>query len=355
MLHPTATELAKLETVRKARVRQMKETNVRVLQAKERIKEVPVYDDDDAVAERIKTSIETMESRLGHQLSPTEVADVVGVSEKVVYSWMSRGKVSKQNLPTLAAVLGVTVEYLLTGAEPEKGSFEYIDQDRFQRTAGGIGGEMAETIIPIPIRELDDLLQELSPSLPLTSQHLDWLTSTRGKRTMAINVLDADHPYVPTWCFQNCATTFLPTLAEGAFLLMTHRVIPKDNDFCCYLYKRNGRFQIVSGYASWRDTQMHHASLGADYTRTLMTQDLRLMRQPHSPSESDIILKGTDDPDRISRRLLGTLVMVQEWIHWTSLHGQTRLLDRKKRFEDKLELDWGVTEGVLFSDQADLD
>ena len=355
MLNPDASELARLETTREDRVKEMTATNVRVLQAKERIKKVPVYDDDDAVAKRIKTSIETMESRLGHQLSPTEVAEVVGVSEKVVYSWMSRGKVSKQNLPTLAAVLGVTVEYLLTGAEPDKGSFDRIDQDRFQRMSVGIGGEMSATIIPVPIRELDDLLRDLSPSLPLTPKHLDWLTSTRGTRTMAINVLQADHPYVPTWCFQNCETTFLPTLRQGSFLLMTHRIIPKDNDFCTYLYKRNGRFQIASGYVQWRATQMHHASVAGDLTRTLMTQDLRLMRQPYAPTESDIILTGTSHPNKISRRLLGTLVMVQEWIHWTSLHGQTRLLDRKRRFEEKLQLDWGVTEGIHFSDQADID
>ncbi len=65
--------------------------------------------DDSAVAERVKISLE------GCDMTTREVADAVGVGEKVIYSWGRLGQISKHKLPAFCQVTNVDIDWLLTG------------------------------------------------------------------------------------------------------------------------------------------------------------------------------------------------------------------------------------------------
>jgi transcriptional regulator with XRE-family HTH domain len=53
-----------------------------------------------------------------HGITQKEVADRTGVSQGTVSKWLSGKPPGLRTLPKLAEVLGVSVEYLLTGKEP---------------------------------------------------------------------------------------------------------------------------------------------------------------------------------------------------------------------------------------------
>ena len=64
------------------------------------------------IANRMRSSMRTK------GITNTALADATGVSVQAVGYWLKTGKVARQHLPGIAARLGTTTEYLLTGHEP---------------------------------------------------------------------------------------------------------------------------------------------------------------------------------------------------------------------------------------------
>jgi transcriptional regulator with XRE-family HTH domain len=66
---------------------------------------------DDGLRTRLR------EGRRGVGLRQQDVADAIGVTRRAVSEWESGLRRPHQKLPELAALYGVSVSYLLTGAE----------------------------------------------------------------------------------------------------------------------------------------------------------------------------------------------------------------------------------------------
>ena len=358
MLNPKNRELNKMEASRKQQASEMaRNANLKVIKTKQALKDVPSFDDDEAVAERIKISVETMEERLGvgNDLSYPEIAEVCEVSQKVVYGWAKNGKISKAKIPTLCAVLGVSVEYLLTGREPERGNFQQTEGNRLSREVSGLGGLMSETIVPVPIREPMQLIHNLSDrGGPLNEEMSAWLSDTTNTRSLPIGVLDPDHVRVPTWCMQIVSSMFAPTTSIGTFTMMTHKILPMEDDFACYLYKRDGVYQVAMGFVSYINHDFSQPTFAVDggFPVYVFKCPIRIKTGIGAPKPTDVILKGAKSDSALGRRFLGTQVAAHRWIHYESIAAQTNLAKRLENFDKQLEETWD-SEGVI-ADQNEL-
>lgn len=358
MLHPKNRELHKMEASRKQQASLMaRNANLKVVRTKQALKDTPTFDDDEAVAERIKVSVETMEARLGegNDLSYPEIAEVCEVSQKVVYGWAKNGKISKAKIPTLCAVLGVSVEFLLTGREPGKGNFQPTDGNRLSREVEGVGGVLSETIVPVPIREPMDLIRKLSDhGGPLHEEMSAWLSDTTDTRSLPIGVLDPDHVRVPTWCMQIVTSMFAPWMSMSTFTFMSHKILPMEDDFACYLYKRDGVYQIAMGYVSYEGHDFSQPTFAVDggFPEYVFKFPVRLKTAMGTPKSTDVILKGAKNDSALGRRFLGTQVAAHRWLHMDSIRAQTSLSKRLQDFDSLLEETWD-TEGVI-ADQNEL-
>lgn len=366
MLNPKNRELHKMEATRKQQASLMsRNANLKVIKTKKALKDVPSFDDDEAVAERIKVSVETMEERLGvgNDLSYPEIAEVCEVSQKVVYGWAKNGKISKAKIPTLCAVLGVSVEYLLTGNEADKGGFTQTDGNRLSREVTSIGGRIQEHVVPVPIREPVELIHKMQDGegQPLNDLMREWLTDATDSRSLAVSCLDPDHIRVPTWALQVVTSSFQPDLTVNTFALMSHNILPMEDDFACYLYKSDGVFQIAMGYVTYvnhdfsqptfpvgRIMEDGNAETFADYAyRT----EIRLKRNMRKPASTDVVLKGGHG-NQLGRRFLGTMVAAQRWCHSESQRVQTGLQTRSRIWDQILKEEWD-SQGVI-EDQTNL-
>lgn len=359
MLNPKNRELSRMEASRKEQASLMsRNANLKVIKTKQALKHTPTFDDDEAVAERIKFSVETMEARLGvgNDLSYPEIAEVCEVSQKVVYGWAKNGKISKAKIPTLCAVLGVSVEYLLTGNEPEKGTFAQSGSN-LTREVGGVGGLQEETIVPVPIREPVELIARLKDDNAgtLTETTEQWLTDSTEARSLAMSCLAPDHIRTPTWTLQIITRKFEPYLPMGSFAMMTHKILPMEDDFAVYLYRKNGAYQIAMGFVTYINHDFSQATFQVDtdgFLEYAFKQPIRLKTKIGRPSDTDVILKGGESNERIGRRFLGTQVAAQRWIHQSSLLKQTNAHRRWDNLDKMLEEEWDDT-GQL-ADQNDL-
>ena len=342
----------------------VKNANVKVLKTKKALKHTPTFDDDEAVAERIKVSVETMEERLGvgNDLSYPEIAEVCEVSQKVVYGWAKNGKISKAKIPTLCAVLGVSVEYLLTGTEADKGGFTQSDGNRMSREVTSITGRIEEYVLPVPIREPVQLIHRMQDTEgPVNEAMKAWLTDASDSRSLAVSCLDPDHIRVPTWALQVVTSNYQPDLTVNTLAMMTHKILPMEDDFAVYLYKSDGVFQIAVGFVSYvnHDFSQPTFPVGrimddgetetfADYAyRT----PLRLKRNMRKPASTDVLLKGGHG-NHLGRRFLGTMVAAQRWVHQESQRVQTRLDERYRIWDQILKEEWD-DQGVI-EDQNEL-
>jgi transcriptional regulator with XRE-family HTH domain len=66
------------------------------------------------IAERLKEAI----SKSG--IKKTDIATACGVSDQAVTGWLKTGRVHKKHVPKLAALTGVSTDWLLTGKESTK-------------------------------------------------------------------------------------------------------------------------------------------------------------------------------------------------------------------------------------------
>ncbi len=365
MLNPRNKELHTMEESRKQQASLMsRNANLKVIKTKQALKHSPTFDDDEAVAERIKVSVETMEARLGvgNDLSYPEIAEVCEVSQKVVYGWAKNGKISKAKIPTLCAVLGVSVEYLLTGTEADKGGFTQSDGNRMSREVTSITGRVQEHVVPVPIREPVQLIHRMQDREgPINQAMKDWLTDATDSRSLSISCLEPDHIRVPTWALQVVTSNFQPDLTFNTFALMSHNILPMEDDFAVYLYKAGGVFQIAMGYVTYvnHDFSQPTFPVGrimddgdsetfADYAyRT----DIRLKRNTRKASATDVFLKGGHE-NHLGRRFLGTMVAAHRWVHFESQRVQTRIDERHRIWDQILEEGWD-DQGVI-ADQSEL-
>ena len=61
------------------------------------------------LAQRLKDALEESGT------TQADLARACGVTDQAVYDWLKTGRISKQHLPTIAALTGKTLEYLLVG------------------------------------------------------------------------------------------------------------------------------------------------------------------------------------------------------------------------------------------------
>jgi transcriptional regulator with XRE-family HTH domain len=67
--------------------------------------------DTDGVNARLKEALKA------GGMSNADLANAIGVTVQAVSKWLKKGGISQQRLPTVARVLGVSLEWLLTGAD----------------------------------------------------------------------------------------------------------------------------------------------------------------------------------------------------------------------------------------------
>ena len=324
--------------------------------AKASLKEAATFDSDESVALRIKLAIEQMEKNTGYSLSYGEISEILGVTSRVCYGWAKTGKIAKNHIPTFCNLVGVSIEWLLTGNEPEKGSFAQ-DERRLYRDMAGVGGEvLTEYMIPIPIREPEEIIQmiEAQNDLSQLPKVMEWVTDSRISRTMALNCLAPDDLRTPTWTYQMTSTGYSNSgILIGDFVLMSHRVMPLSGDFAVVAYKKRGRVLLAAGFVSWPGIDSHMNFTGEGWLDLINFEPMKLSASSTGDSEDSIIVPGAQDNDSWSRITLGVMVGQTRWSHQSSLSKQTKLDERLQARTENSSLDWTDTNDIrqLFDNQ----
>ena len=204
--------------------------------------------DDSAVAERVKISLE------GCDMTTREVADAVGVGEKVIYSWGRLGQISKHKLPAFCQVTNVDIDWLLTGRTSgmtyERTANESIVE--FRRSRGV--GEPEFGVRDIPIVDTLDLYR-LLPKKETSDNFADvgdiikqWLDDPTERSSIPVPILDTENALaIPSYGLQ-VSTTEYSEFNLGDIICMATDVFPDRDDFVCVAFRRAGIWMMTAGF-----------------------------------------------------------------------------------------------------------
>lgn len=310
------------------------EKTVHLIDAKKSIDLNRVKVDDAEVAKRIKYAVESMEERGLPPLSYPEIAKLCEVSEKNVWNWAREGKISKAKLPTLAAILGVTVEYLLTGVNP-------VLDLQLQAKAGTYElRNRTDTLRIVPVLEPRDFVTGLASSDVLGEKLQAWSKEPQTFPMASVAIVDETDLGVPSFAMQ-MTTEIFEDVPKGAILFFSHRLVPRSGDFSIWLTRtptvHGSKLVVVGGYTAYEAIP---DSFPVDVPMGDLTpfSKVHLQCDPFCSRSDDITLEAsTMDANgtlHSTRRLLGTLVATFNWRQNSRMHAQTYLEERLKKIRD---------------------
>ena len=97
--------------------------------------------DTDGVNARLK------EARKASGLSNAELANTIGVTVQAVSKWLNKGGISQQRLPAVARVLGVSLEWLLTGADRPPATEDLTQLQQLYTAASAEVRKLIDTVL----------------------------------------------------------------------------------------------------------------------------------------------------------------------------------------------------------------
>jgi transcriptional regulator with XRE-family HTH domain len=200
--------------------------------------ETEVNDDD--VAERIRQALENVD------MTRREVADAVGVAEKVIHSWARLGQISKHNLPRFAEVTQTSVDYLLTGRSAptiytQKGSDSSIIQFSRDLSTGVVDSD-SQTLRDCPVVDIVDLknhlpeneakkIKGLFPEMVATVVS-DWTANPSIGTSLPVPILNSDAVGLPVFGTQILTEEHQPEINLSSIVAFATDVVPDRGDFC---------------------------------------------------------------------------------------------------------------------------
>ena len=290
--------------------------------------------DDAEVAQRIKDAVESMEERGLPPLSYPEIAKLCEVSEKNVWNWAREGKISKAKLPTLAAILGVTVEYLLTGVSP-------VLDLQLQAKAGTYElRNRTDTIRIVPVLEPRDFVTGLAASDVLGEKLQTWAKEPQTYPMASLAIVDESDPGVPSFAMQ-MTTGIFEDVPKGTLLFFSHRLVPRNGEFSIWLTRKptvdGSKLVVVGGYTAY-EAIPDSFPVGVPMGDLTPLSKVHLQCVPFRSRPDDITLEPcTIDANgtvHATRRLLGTLVATFNWLQPQRMRAQTYLETRLKKIRD---------------------
>ena len=299
-----------------------------VVDAKKKLKSDQIEVDDKKVAGRIKDAVESMEERGLPPLSYPEIAGLCDVSEKNVWNWAREGKISKAKLPTLAAILGVTVEYLLTGVDS-------MHDMAFDKGVGMFSLRAPhETLRILPVLEAEDFISGLASQDVLSDRLRQWTEDIESRPMTSISIIDETDPGIPTFAMQMTSDIF-EGIPKGSIMFFSNKIVPRNGDYSIWLTRwattKGPKIVVVGGYTAY-DAIPDTFPVGIPTRELTPLATVHLQADPFKKRLDDIALApatiGADGVEHATRRLLGTLVATQRWISPTRTQRQTRLTDR---------------------------
>lgn len=330
MIHNTDTILFRPTTLKRNNMAKP-DVTVDFLEATKRLKDKPVFDDDQKVAERIKVLVDTIEERGLEALTYPEIAQLCGVNEKNVWNWARDGKISKQKLPVLAHVLGTTVEFILTGQGDR--DFEAVstgDESFNLETESPVGLRMVPIVEPIDFANVMTFKEDPTPSI---SALIGGWKQNKEFAFAAIPFRDADDIAIPDFGMQ-MTSVIMDGLPKGSFCFFSSKMLPRNGDFSVWATKQliggKKRTVVTGGYTHY-DGVADTFPLDHLMFDQLTHSNVTLTRSPFVQTIDDIVLKAPrleGDTIIASRRFLGTLVAKQQWMHERVMRRQTRVTAR---------------------------
>ncbi len=299
-----------------------------VVDAKKKLKSDQIEVDDKKVARRIKDAVESMEERGLPPLSYPEIAGLCDVSEKNVWNWAREGKISKAKLPTLAAILGITVEYLLTGVDS-------MYDMALDKSAGVFSLRAAhETLRILPVLEAEDFISGLGSEDALSDRLSEWTDDVESRPMASISIIDETDPGVPTFAMQMTSDIF-EGIPIGTIMFFSNKIVPRNGDYSIWLTRwattKGPKLVVVGGYTAY-DAIPDTFPVGIPTRELTPLATVHLQAEPFVKRLDDIALApatiGADGFEHATRRLLGTLVATQNWTDSSRVRRQTRIGDR---------------------------
>ena len=299
-----------------------------VVDAKKKLKSDQIEVDDKKVARRIKDAVESMEERGLPPLSYPEIAGLCDVSEKNVWNWAREGKISKAKLPTLAAILGITVEYLLTGVDS-------MYDMALDKSAGVFSLRAAhETMRILPVLEAEDFISGLGSEDALSDRLSEWTDDVESRPMASISIIDEADPGVPTFAMQMTSDIF-EGIPIGTIMFFSNKIVPRNGDYSIWLTRwattKGPKLVVVGGYTAY-DGIPDTFPVGIPTRELTPLATVHLQAEPFVKRLDDIALApatiGADGFEHATRRLLGTLVATQNWTDRYRVRRQTRIGDR---------------------------
>jgi len=217
---------------------------------------------DEEVAERIRQALENVD------MTRREVAEAVGVAEKVIHAWARLGQISKHNLPRFAEVTGTGLDYLLTGrSAPSIYSLQETSNSvvEFSRELSSeITGSTSFTIRDCPVVNLADLFgglpkEPIEKSMSVGGDILRnlieaWVANPNTSTSLPMSVITSAPTALglPNFAVQITTEIHAPDIPMGSIIAFTTDLIPDRNDFCVMARRpKGGSWSISGGFFSW--------------------------------------------------------------------------------------------------------
>lgn len=317
-----------------------------VIDAKKKLKLDQIEVDDKKVARRIKDAVESMEERGLPPLSYPEIAGLCDVSEKNVWNWAREGKISKAKLPTLAAILGITVEYLLTGVDS-------MYDMALDKSAGVFSLRAAhETLRILPVLEAEDFISGLGSEDALSDRLSEWTDDVESRPMVSISIIDEADPGVPTFAMQMTSDIF-EGIPIGTIMFFSNKIVPRNGDYSIWLTRwattKGPKLVVVGGYTAY-DAIPDTFPVGIPTRELTPLATVHLQAEPFVKRLDDIALApatiGADGFEHATRRLLGTLVATQNWTDRYRVRRQTRIGDRTASMTEETRDD--LSGGIVY-------
>jgi len=199
---------------------------------------------------RIKLAMEDAGQSVG------EIARMMEVRDRTVADWRSTGMISKERLPLLAKLLGVSVEWLLTGKESTSVQIDTSDNivsiGRRLTQSSNIHPP-SQTLVYSPVLEIDELFSLTAEvgeqGHALIENKLEEFCEDPNSRPV-IPVMTADHndPGIPRFHFQNLVDGYAPAYMLGDFIGISTGIYPWIGRFVMIALKSRRQREGESGW-----------------------------------------------------------------------------------------------------------
>ena len=257
-----------------------------------------------------------MENR---DLDNRTLARLLDVGERAVSEWKNTGKVSRERIPSLAHILDVTTDWLLTG---ESWDDNIIDLRRINESKFGLKDQ---TIVFSPVMEAEDLFSEPSPKTPQKIRVVldEFRANPRTRPVIPFMISnEAENIGTPEFFLQIISEQYKP-FEYGDFIGFATDVSPMRGHFSIFLVQREKQWELTSGFYYPLNQRVTSETAGKTFTTP---HDFILRTAQNEDNPDDVIIRKNDEIIYI-----GTVVMIHKWTLDVLTHQHTAILERQTR------------------------